>query len=153
MKTAERNKGKSIICFPDDYVSFDLETTGLSPQYDEIIEVGAVKVHKGEITDTFQSLVKPDVSISDFISNLTGITNDMVSSAPKINEVIQKFRLFVGENILVGYNVSFDINFICEALLAASEASLSNSYVDTLRIAKKLYPEMSHHRLEDVVKN
>lgn len=150
-KKNKRNKGKSLIKFPEDYVSFDLETTGLSPLYDEIIEIGAVKVHKGEIVDKYQTLVKPKEPINDFITELTGITNEMVANAPKINDVIPTFRNFIGGNIIVGHNVNFDINFIYDFSVACDNTPFVNDYIDTMRIARKLYPEMPHHRLKDIV--
>ena len=84
---AQREKGKSLLDFPSNYVLFDIETTGLDPEYDEIIEIGAIKVDNNKVMDEFHSLIKPDNEIDEFITNLTGITNEMVENAANIEEV------------------------------------------------------------------
>lgn len=151
MENNNRSKGKNIVSFPDDYISFDLETTGLYPKYDEIIEIGAIKVHNGMIIDTFQTLIKPNEPICDYVSELTGITNEMVKNSPKIKEVITSFRNFVGDNIILGHNVNFDVNFMYDAFICFDNMPFDNDYIDTMRIARKLYPELKHHRLKDIV--
>lgn len=143
-------KGKSIIDFPDNYVLFDIETTGLDSQYDEIIEIGAVKVKDAIVVDEFHSLVKPKHRIDEFITDLTGITNKMVADAPCIKDVLPSFIEFIGENILIGHNVNFDINFIYDNLLLHKFSPLINNYVDTLRLARRILPELKHHRLKDL---
>jgi DNA polymerase-3 subunit epsilon len=153
MATVVRLKGKSVICFPNDYVSFDLETTGFSPCHDEIIDIGAVRVHNGKIVDEFQSLVKPKNPINNFITELTGISNEMVSNAPVIDDIILPFRNFVGDTILLGHNVSYDVNFIYDSSFAFDGTIFDNDYVDTMRIARRLYPDMPHHRLKDLAKH
>ena len=95
------------------YVVFDLETTGLSPFKDEIIEIGAVKVDKeGQIVDTFTTLVKPARPVSEFIRNLTGISNEMLADAPSIYTALPRFNDFVGDAMVIGHNVTFDIAFV-----------------------------------------
>ena len=103
-------------CFFDDYVIFDIETTGLDSSYDEIIEIGAIRIENNKVVSQFQSLVKPNIEIDDYITELTGITNDMLIDAPKIEDVLPQFMEFVGSEILIGHNVNFDINFIYDNL-------------------------------------
>ena len=150
------NKGHSIICFPDSFCVVDIETTGLSPSCDGIIEIGAIKYFKGIELERFTSLIQPTLRndgkyIDDFISSLTGITNDDLKDAPKENEVLADFQKFLGEDIIVGYNVGFDINFLYDAFVKTLNIPLTNDYVDLLRVARKLYPELPHHRLEDLL--
>lgn len=131
-----RNKGESLICFPNEYVVVDIETTGLSPEYDEIIEISAIKIKDNSIIDRFTSFVKPKYEISEFIEKLTGITNKMLKTAPSLKCVIPKFKDFISNSILLGYNVNFDINFLYDALVKESGIELSNNYIDVLRIAR-----------------
>lgn len=150
-KTNNRfEKGKSLIEVPSKFVVFDIETTGLDPFYDEIIEIGAIKVKDGIVTDTFSTLIKPEYEISEFITELTGITNEMVKDAPKINEVLPNFITFIEDDILVGHNVNFDINFIYDNLVKINQEPLKNDFVDTLRLSRRLLPNLSHHRLIDL---
>lgn len=153
-ESAERkNKGESIIDFPKDYVVIDLETTGLMPDFDEIIEIAALKIENGNITDTFQQLVKPEDEIGSFIEKLTGITNEMLSTAPKINEVLPLFDKFVGDSIAVGHNVNFDVNFLYDNYVNVLDKPFSNNFIDTMRISRKIYPTLPHHRLKDIVQH
>lgn len=133
---------------PKDFVIVDLETTGLDTYFDEIIEIGAVKVKNLEIIDTYQSFVKPEQEISSFITDLTGITNELVANAPKIDTVLPSFFNFTGNNLIVGHNVNFDINFIYDV----SNGNFTNDYIDTLRLSRKILPDLKHHRLKDLIK-
>lgn len=146
-----RQKGNSLLSFPNDFTVVDLETTGLDSTFDEIIEVGAIRVRNGNVTDTFNSLVKPEEEIDEFITEITGITNEMVADAPSISKVLPNFLSFVGDDIIVGHNVSFDINFLYDTYLKLSDRYFSNSYSDTLRLSKRLLPELKHHRLKDLI--
>jgi len=143
-------KGKSIIDLLDNYIIFDIETTGLDSSYDEIIEIGAIRIENNKVVSKFQSLVKPNIEIDDYISELTGITNDMVKDAPKIEDVLPQFMEFVGNEILIGHNVNFDINFIYDNLYINNYKVLKNDFIDTMRLARKLLPELPHHRLIDL---
>ena len=143
--------GKEIIDIIDDYIVYDIETTGFSNTSDEIIEIAAVKVKDGRIIDEFQSLVRPTISIPKSISKLTGITDSMVSDACSINDVIFKFRNFVGDSILVGHNIkTFDNYFIAIACSQNNIESITNSFIDTLTIAKKLYPELPSKKINQL---
>lgn len=145
-------KGKSLVIFPDSFTIVDLETTGLSPKNDVIIEISAIKIRNSEIVDSFSSLagVNGYVYIDEYITELTGITQEMVDNAPKISEVFPKFIEFVSDDIIVGHNVNFDINFIYDTSKSLLNKSFCNSFVDTMRIAKKLYPDWKHFRLRDL---
>lgn len=144
------DKGKSIIDLLDSYIIFDIETTGLDSSYDEIIEIGAIRIENNKVVSQFQSLVKPNRQVNDYITELTGITNDMLIDAPKIKEVLPQFMEFVGNEILIGHNVNFDINFIYDNLYRNNYKVLTNDFIDTMRLARKLLPELSHHRLIDI---
>lgn len=147
-----RQKGNSLLSFPNDFTVVDLETTGLDSTFDEIIEVGAIRVRNGNVTDTFNSLIKPEEEIDEFITEITGITNEMVADAPSISKVLPNFLSFVGDDIIVGHNVSFDVNFLYDIYFKLSEKYFSNSYTDTLRLSRRLLPELKHHRLKDLIK-
>lgn len=150
-KQISRNlKGKSIIDFPKNFVVFDIETTGLDSAFDEIIEIAAIKIINNKVESQFESLVKPKYEIDEYITKLTGITNDMVKSAPYINKVLPEFNNFIGNFILIGHNVNFDINFIYDSLVRNNKRPISNNFIDTLRLSRKLLSELSHHRLEDL---
>ena len=142
-------KGNSMIALPREYVCIDTETTGLEYEFCDIIELAAARVVDGRITDTFSELVNPGYRLPDFITDLTGITNEMLSGAPKIGDVFPRFLDFCGDNIIVGHNVNFDVNFISYAAENLGKSFL-NDYIDTLRIARKLFPEKEHHRLFEV---
>ena len=94
------------------YVAFDLETTGFSPDRNKIIEIGAVKVEHGEITDRFSTFVNPEVPIPYRIEELTSIRDDMVIDAPKIETILPQFMEFCGDAIMVAHNADFDMSFI-----------------------------------------
>ena len=142
-------KGKSIIDFPDNYIIIDTETTGLDPRFDSIIEISAIKVSNNQIIDTFSSLINPGFIIDEFITEKTGITNNMLQSAPQAKEIIPKFYSFVKNSILIGHNVNFDINFIYDAL-QCFDMKFNNNFIDTLRFARRLLPDLKHHRLQDI---
>lgn len=146
-----RNKGKSLIGFPADYIVIDIETTGLDSRYDEIIELSAIKVRHGEIIEEYSTLVKPQYAASEFITELTGITNDALSGAPDLHEVLAVYMSFIGDEIIVGHNVNFDINFLYDKHLSLTGGEFTNDFIDTLRLARFLLRDLPHHRLLDLV--
>lgn len=145
-------KGKSTIDLLSDYIVFDIETTGLDSSYDEVIEIGAIKVKNNKIVSKFNSFVKPKNEIDEYITELTGITNEMVKDAPTIEEILPDFMNYIGNDILIGHNVNFDINFIYDNLYRNKFDVLTNDFIDTMRISRKLLPELPHHRLIDLAK-
>lgn len=151
-KTERKEKGHSIIKFPSDYTVIDIETTGLSPSWDEIIELSAIKYRNNTLIDEFSTLVKPTEEIDEFITELTGITNEMLSSAPSIQECIESFFDFIGDDIVVGYNVSFDINFIYDNCVKYLNKPFTNDFIDVMRISRKALPQLKHHRQKDTAK-
>lgn len=131
-----------------DYCVIDTETTGLSSYYDEIIEVGILKIRDGKVVDQYSQLIKPNNAIDDFITYLTGITNKMLVNQPSIKEVEGEILDFLGDDIIVGHNTSFDIRF----LNASFKETLKNEYMDTMIFSRKIYPQLPHHRLSDLAK-
>ncbi|WP_051530658.1 PolC-type DNA polymerase III [Ruminococcus flavefaciens] len=150
MSSVKRRKGKSRIAFPEDYCVVDIETTGLSPEECEIIEIAAVRYRNGEKSAVFSTFVKPCNAISAFITQLTGITNEMVAEAPDISEAIKAFYEFAGDDMLMGYNVNFDINFLYDNLLRCHGIYLENDFVDVLRFARKVLPLMPDRKQTSV---
>lgn len=139
-------KGQSLYAFPADYTVVDIETGGLSPGVCDIIEVSALKVRNDAAVDTFSSLIKPCEPIGWFITDLTGITNEMLADAPEPADVLGRFYDFVGKDIIIGHNVHFDVNFLYDKLWLHNGLVLDNDFVDTLRLARKALPYLSNHR-------
>lgn len=148
-----KQKGKSLLQRLDDYIVIDIETTGLDPDYCEIIELGALRISNGEIVDSFESLVKPDEPISSFIEELTGISNEMVAAAPSIDTAIRSFIKYLGDAILIGHNVNFDINFLYDYALSITGKGISNDFIDTLRLSRRILPELQNHRLITLIEH
>lgn len=149
-----RNKGISLLDFPDDYIVIDIETTGFSPTHNEIIEIGALKVSNGEIIDKYSTLIRTANPLSEFIVNLTGITDEMLASEGiAIEEALIQLLSFVEDSILVGHNIHFDINFIYDAMEGYLGHVFNNDFVDSFRIAKKMVPNLQNHRLGTLAKH
>jgi len=142
------NQGQS---FEDDFVVFDIETTGFSPIKNRIIEIGAVKVEKGEITERFSAFVNPQVPIPFEIEKLTGIKDDMVMDAEQIDVVLPQFLEFCAGCVLVAHNANFDMSFIVENAARLGYGT-EFTYVDTVPIARILLPNQAKHTLDAVAK-
>jgi DNA polymerase-3 subunit alpha (Gram-positive type) len=134
------------------YIVFDIETTGLSPINDMITEIGAVKIVNGEVTDTYSQLINPERSIPEFITNLTGITDEMVRDKPTIGEIITDFKNFIGEDVLVAHNATFDIGFIREKMKIYN-IGLDNPVLDTLELSRAVFPSLRSHKLNIIAKH
>ncbi len=144
-------QGKLLNEYIEDYVVFDLETTGVSPYNDEVIEISAVKARKGKVVEEFSELVNPKRTIPFAASRVNNITDDMVLDAPFFDEVLEHFLEFVGEDVLVGHNIqSFDMKFIYRDCERYFHQLITNDYVDTLILAKRCFPEWRHRRLGDL---
>ena len=143
---AVNEKGQPL---DDTYVVFDLETTGFSPIKDKIIEIGAVKVEHGEITDKFSTFVNPKVPIPFQITQLTSITDQMVIGAPDIETVLPQFLEFIGDAALVAHNASFDVSFI-EQNCRYQDIQPDFTSVDTVAMARILLPTLSKYKLNVV---
>lgn len=129
------------------YVAFDLETTGLSEERDSIIEIGAVKVRDGKVTDRFMEFLKPAEEISPMITQITGITNEMVAHARNTKEVIDDFMGFCGEEVLLGHNILFDYKFM-KRYACKYQHSFERRGIDTLKIARKVHKDLESRSLE-----
>lgn len=141
------------VSLPDaTYIVFDVETTGLSAVYDTVIELAAVKMKEGEIIDKFESFANPHHPLSATTIELTGITDDMVQDAPDASEVLKKFSDWIGNDILVAHNASFDMGFLNAGLQRAGFEKVQNGVIDTLELARFLYPHMKNHRLNTLAK-
>jgi len=141
------HKGKSLLKWVDNYVLVDIETTGLSPRTDEIIEIGAIKVVENKIVDTYDTLLRIDGYLNPFITRLTGITNEMLEEGKKQEEALKEFIEFAGNETIMGHNVNFDINFIYDKCESYLDYYLSNDFVDTMRIAKHVLPNVRNYKL------
>ncbi len=133
------------------FVVFDVETTGLSANTCRLTEIGAVRVENGVITEKFNTFVDPEMPISENISELTGITDDMVKGAPKESEAVAAFFEFAGDCVLIAHNAGFDIGFIKQAAQRSGIEKRYN-YIDTLPLAKKLYTDMKKYKLGEISK-
>jgi DNA polymerase-3 subunit alpha (Gram-positive type) len=134
------------------FVCFDIETTGLNPMVDKIIEIGAMKVKDGKIIDRFSQLINPNMKLSATIVNLTGITDSMLKYAEQEHVVVKNFLSFVEDNVIIGHNIQFDYSFI---KLAAGRLHLpfEKKGIDTLYLCKKLHSELKSKSLGNMCKH
>jgi DNA polymerase-3 subunit alpha (Gram-positive type) len=130
------------------YVVFDTETTGLNAVENTLIEIAAVKMKGMEIIDQWTTLIDPETTISPKITELTGITNEMVQGQPKLAEALSNFREFVGDAVLVAHNAEFDLGFITVCAARVGMPEWTNPVLDTLPLARRLYPNERNHRLK-----
>lgn len=147
----ETKKGRRLNKYVENYVIFDLETTGISIRDDAIIEISAIKVIGHEPREEFSALVNPLRHIPEEASRVNGITDEMVRDALPLKEVLPAFLSFIGQEILVGHNIhTFDMIFLRQAAKELLHKELENDYIDTLSMARACLPELSRHRLVDV---
>lgn len=137
----------------ENFVILDTETTGLEPKDCEIIEIAAMKVDNKEIKDIFNQLIKPRQRISQEITNLTGITNEIVESAPALEDITAKFLKFIENSILVIHNAEFDLAFIDHKIFAPRKRQLKNKVVCTLKLSRFLLPALSSHKLSNLARH
>lgn len=128
------------------YLVLDIETTGLDPKTEKIIEIGAARVRDGKVEDTFQTLVNPARELEERIVELTGITGDMLGGAPYIETVLPAFLEFAGEDILLGHSVRFDYSFLKRAAVNQKYA-FEKRAIDTLKLARLCLPELPSRSL------
>lgn len=134
-----------------DFVVFDLETTGAKTPPCRITEIGAFRVKNGKITEEFHTLVNPETPIPIFISQLTGITDQMVRHAPKFSEIAAEFLDFIGDSVLVAHNAHFDIRFLNHEIGRIHESyRVANPHLCTVQLSRKLLPHIDNHRLNTV---
>lgn len=146
---ATNAEGKNL---EDTFVVFDLETTGFSSTNDKIIEIGAVKIKNGLVIEEFSQFINPKITIPYKITELTGITDEMVKDAEDIETVINKFKEFAKDGILVAHNASFDVSFIKKSYDDMGY-ELNNAVLDTIPLAKFLFPELKRYKLNVVAKH
>lgn len=126
-----------------DYVVIDTETTGRSAQMDHIVEISAIRIRNEHIVDKFQSLVNPNVKIPKSAIKVHGITDDMVVTAPQIQQVLPEFIRFIGDDMLLGHNITFDLRFINSYL----DNNIDNKLIDTMLISRNKLPNLPNHKL------
>lgn len=161
-KPQRPGKGESVLCLPRDYTVVDTETTGLSTESCCLIEVSALRVREGRVAAEFSTLIHPpwrEVQkngqwqqgyVDDFIQGLTGITDEMLEGAPLPEEALPQVEDFLGRDLLLGHNVGFDTAFLYDSFQKYLGRPLGNNSLDQLRLARKLLPQLPHHRLGDV---
>lgn len=147
----ESVKGDADTGFDGTFICFDIETTGLSAARDKITEIGAVKVENGVITDTFSTFANPEMPIPQKITQLTGITDDMVKNAPSQSEAVGAFLEFAGDNVLVAHNAPFDTSFIAKA---CEDMGREYNYtsIDTVAISRAILTDIKNCKLDTVAK-
>jgi DNA polymerase-3 subunit epsilon len=136
-----------------DYCVVDVETTGLSPRSNGVIEIGLVKISKLKIVDTFSSFINPGKDIPYFITRLTGITNEDVYDAPFFEDIADEITDFIGSDILAGHNLSFDSSFLRKEFMYCGKQPLDNLNVCTLKLVRRMYPMLRSKALGVVCKH
>lgn len=137
------NRGQYVHKIATDYCVLDTETTGLSPYYDSIIEIGILRIRNNSVVAEYQQLINPQCELDPYISNLTGITPDMLDNQPTIDMLKNEILSFIGNDLIVGHNTHFDMQFLANEL----SHNFSNEYIDTCQLAKKVYPQFPTHSL------
>lgn len=155
MKVSERLQPRvddGLETSADTVIVLDFETTGMSPdQGDRAIEVGAVKLEEGEVTDRFQCLMNPGMRINGFIQDFTGITNAMLNEAPPCEEVMDEFTDFIGDSNLVAHNASFDRRFL-DAECYRIGREYKGHFTCSMLAARRVYPDAPNHKLGTLVR-
>ncbi len=141
--------GDKATAFEEEFCVFDLETTGLSNKNDKITEIGAVILKNGQVIDRYNSFVNPERPIPERIVELTGITDDMVKDARKIDEVLPEFLEFAGKRVLVAHNANFDVGFVRQACKELG-IDFKCTYLDTVALSKFINPELKKHKLDSL---
>lgn len=131
------------------FVAIDVETTGLSPLYNELIEISAIKYEGAKKLDTFSTLIKPKKEVSRTITNLTGITNKMLEDAPTIEKVMPELIEFIGDNPIVAHNANFDYSFLQNN---SNKSFTNNKVIDTVAISRKMISNLPNHKLNTVAR-
>jgi len=130
----------------NEFVAFDLETTGLSPKNSTIIEIAGIKYKDGQVVDKFHSMVNPGYPIPFYITKVNGITDEMVKDAPSLDPVLVEFNKFCNGLPLVAHNAKFDMSFLYEY-----GKDFNNDVIDTLQLSREMFPFLPNHKLNTVV--
>ena len=147
--TARALYGDADVSFDDEMVVFDIETTGLSSATCKITEIGAVKIKRGEVIETFNTFVNPEVPIPEKIVELTGITDEMVKDAPKVDVALRSFFDFIGDRLLIAHNAGFDTGFI-HVFADLCGYEFKNPYLDTVALSRYLNTSLKKHTLDSL---
>ena len=131
----------------NDFISFDLETTGTLSHMDHIIEIGAVRFKEGRVEDTFQQLVSIDIPIPEQASKVNGITDDMLKGQPAIQEILPEFADFCGSELMVAHNAPFDFQFLLRAVEEHQSPAPKGLVLDTCQLARKTFPGLANYKL------
>ena len=132
-----------------DYIAVDVETTGLNPARDRLLEIGAARILNGKVEATYQTFIDAGVEVPERITELTGITDEMRLSGKRPEQAIPEFLEFCGELPILGHNVSFDFGFLKQAAVNQG-LTFEREALDTLKIARKLLPDLLSRRLPDL---
>lgn len=135
------------------FIAFDLETTGFIPGVDRIIEIGAVRFNNENVEAVYSTLVDPQMAIPPGASEVNGITNDMVEGKPKIEDLLDSFAEFCDDNIIVAHNAGFDVPFLAAEIEKHETAAPRGDVLDTLALAKKIYPGLPNYKLGTLVQH
>lgn len=142
-------EGGRVIRMTEDYTALDLETTGLNPKRDRIIEIGAVKVRGGKAVDRFQSLVNPGRLLDGHVSSLTGIDDGMLDGMPEAGQLMEPLAAFIGEDVLVGHRILFDYSFLKREAVNRNMV-FEKKGIDTLKLARRFLPDLESRKLGDL---
>ena len=134
---------------PNDYTVLDTETTGLNTCYDRIVEIAAIRVRDGEVVSSFEKLLNPGIKISPSASRVNGITDSMVKNCPSFSSIKEDLLSFIGDDVLVGHNIIFDLRFINRSLGFA----IDNKFIDTLSLSRNNVIGLQNYKLETLVKH
>lgn len=143
-----RHKGENILEFVPDFTVIDLEMTGRGNDVGDITEISAIRYRNYKQVDSYSTLIHAKRTVLPFVVQLTGISDELLMGAPRIHDVIRRFVDFLGEDIILGHNVEFDLNMVDAAYEASTGLSLNHNYIDTLRISRLLNPDSENHKLE-----
>lgn len=135
------------------FVAFDLETTGIMPGVDRIVEIGAVRMMNGEVEAVFSTLVDPGIAIPAGASAVNGITDDMVAGKPKIDELLQPLTEFCGDDVLVAHNAAFDTAFLLSDYKKYEVRAPAGLILDSYPMAKKIFPGLANYKLSTLVQH
>ena len=141
---------RNLLLIPDEYTIIDLETTGINPHINHIIEIGCIKIKNDREVARFETLLKAPHKLSSRIKKLTGITDDMLAKAPSFEEIAIELWNFLKDEIVVGHNVNFDINFLYKNFQRTLNIEFENEYIDSLKICRKYYPGLKSYSLEKI---
>ena len=147
-----RNIGKNLLEFVPDFTVIDLEMTGRGNELGDITEISAIRYRNYKPVSKYSKLIKARRKVLPFVVGLTGISDELLVGAPRIEMVIDEFVEFLGNDIILGHNVEFDLKVVEKAYRQIEGKNLSHNYIDTLRISRLLNPDSENHKLETLCK-